>query len=182
LKTPRSDRHAVVLGHLARTLDIPGTLDKFGISEEELRGIILSAAGEDVKPGKVHALTIRFDGASKGNPGESAAGYLIERNGEILKEGSVRLGVMTNNQAEYEALILALSDALTIPGAGDLTIYSDSSLVVNGNWKINHPALVDKFWKVRDLLKKFKSCKLTHVPREQNAAADRLANKAYLKS
>ncbi|HOX00450.1 MAG TPA: reverse transcriptase-like protein, partial [Deltaproteobacteria bacterium] len=85
-----------------------------------------------------------FDGASRGNPGEAGAGALLEdERGQVVWETAMPLGVRTNNEAEYLALILLLEEAAR-RGLGDLEVYGDSRLVVlqvSRSWKINEPRL-----------------------------------------
>ena len=126
-------------------------------------------------------LIIYTDGAARGNPGPAGAGVVIKDAGlKIVKELWDYLGETTNNQAEYRALIIALKSAAEL-GAGELDIFADSELMVSqlkGLYKVKNEGLIPLFNEAVGLFKKFKSCRISHVPREKNKEADRLANKA----
>ena len=90
------------------------------------------------------------------------------------------LGTCTNNVAEYRSLQLALNKSLEL-GAEEVHIYSDSELLVRqilGHYRVREPNLQKLWWGSQTMLKKFKKYTLTHVPRERNKTADRLANQA----
>jgi ribonuclease H / adenosylcobalamin/alpha-ribazole phosphatase len=131
--------------------------------------------------GSIPYLILRTDGASRGNPGHSAAGIVIEKpNGEIAARGKLYLGVMTNNQAEYRALILGLKAAAHYHPAL-VRVYMDSDLIVNqmrGTYKVRHPDLAPLWREASDLVHALPAVTFDHVPRAQNALADRLANEA----
>lgn len=120
------------------------------------------------------------DGASRGNPGEAGAGaYLINEKGEEIKL-TFYLGHKTNNQAEYEALLLGLRE-LKKHKVKDLTIRADSELLIKqlkGEYRVKHPNLIPLFEEAKKYLVSFPSLKLEHVRREQNEEADALANLA----
>jgi len=116
-------------------------------------------------------LYVYTDGASRGNPGESASGYLIFDAWHSLFEKEVFYnGVCTNNVAEYKAIIAALKRALKEHGvAVELVLHSDSQLVVNqlaGNYRIRDTKLQPLNREAKPLLKKFKSYELLSVRRE----------------
>lgn len=129
----------------------------------------------------VNKVSIFTDGASRGNPGPAAIGCVIkDEKGNIVASISRCLGATTNNQAEYRAIIAALEKAVSL-GARQVALYSDSELVVkqiNGLYKIKHAALRPLYMEVVKLTGALESFKIAHIPREQNAAADALANKA----
>jgi len=128
-----------------------------------------------------NSLEIHIDGASRGNPGEAGAGVLIKdpskgKVHEVIK----RLGFLTNNQAEYKALVIALEEAKKLR-ATHLTIYTDSALVANqiaGNWKVKDSKIKVLYAKAKALIGEFGEVKVIQIPRSQNLAADRLANRA----
>jgi ribonuclease HI len=126
-------------------------------------------------------LIINTDGLSKGNPGTAAIGATIkDERGKLLAAISRQIGVTTNNVAEYKALIAALRQALKMGGTV-LEIRADSELMIrqlNGRYKIKSAGLKPLYLEVTQLLAKFESVKLRHIPRELNAAADKLANDA----
>ncbi|MCU0580689.1 MAG: ribonuclease HI family protein [Desulfobacterota bacterium] len=125
--------------------------------------------------------TIHSDGAAKGNPGPAGAGWLIrDGQGKVLSRTGRYLGRGTNNEAEYQALIGALEEALAL-GGKDVTVHSDSELLVrqlNGQYRVRHPRLKELFDRVQDLLSRFREYVILHVPREQNREADAMANEA----
>ena len=120
------------------------------------------------------------DGASRGNPGEAGAGaYLVNEKGEEIKL-TLYLGQKTNNQAEYEALLLGLRE-LKKYKVKDLTIRADSELLIKqlkGEYRVKHPNLIPLFEEAKKYLASFSALKLEHVRREQNEEADALANLA----
>ena len=128
--------------------------------------------------GRAH---VYFDGASRGNPGAAAVGWVIVTDDGIAAEGSDRIGRATNNQAEYAALIAALEAAADY-GFDELVIKGDSQLIVKqvrGEWDANDPTLREKRVRARELLRRFDEWSLDHVPREINDRADELANEAF---
>lgn len=127
--------------------------------------------------GRAHAY---FDGASRGNPGQGAIGWVLVTSDGIAAEGSERIGRVTNNQAEYEAL-LGVLEAAADYGFDELLIKGDSQLVVEqvrGAWDVNDPTLREHRVRARELLGRFDSWSIDHVPREINDRADELANEA----
>jgi len=120
------------------------------------------------------------DGASRGNPGPAGIGWVLLSGDGILTEGGKQVGTITNNQAEYEALIHGLEIASEY-GFDELEIRSDSELVVKqvtGAWNTNDPDLREYRVRVHELLRNFEEWSLTHVPRELNERADKRANEA----
>lgn len=128
--------------------------------------------------------SVMTDGASLSNPGPAGAGVIIrDPSGFTVREIGRHLGIATNNEAEYTALIIALEECLKM-GVRNLDITTDSKLVVeqvNGNWKITAPGLARLHKKVIDLLDRFDRWSLSHVSRESNARADALSKKAAKK-
>jgi ribonuclease HI len=123
---------------------------------------------------------IYSDGGSRGNPGPSASGFVIKDiNGHLLVEGGKYLGVTTNNQAEYQAVKLALEKALEI-GATEVQFRMDSLLVVNqlnGIYQIKNRELWPIHAAIKELAAKFQRISFTHVLREYNTEADAMVNK-----
>ena len=122
-----------------------------------------------------------IDGASRGNPGPASAGVVIQDvSGGTVDTISARIGVTTNNVAEYAGLIFAMQRALAL-GVKELEIRTDSELLArqfSGEYKIKDQTLKLLSVFVRHLNGQFKSVKVGHVPREQNKLADAQANKA----
>ena len=126
-------------------------------------------------------LIINTDGLSKGNPGMAAIGATIkDERGKMLATISQRIGITTNNVAEYKALIAALQKAIKLKGT-QVEIRADSELMIrqlNGRYKIKSAGLKPLYIEATQLLMKFETVSLKHIPRELNAAADKLANDA----
>jgi ribonuclease HI len=122
---------------------------------------------------------IHTDGGARGNPGPAGIGVVLrDENGDVIAEIARGIGRATNNVAEYTALIEGLELALE-KGVTDLGVYMDSQLVVSqmkGEWKIKNDQLRRLAVKAQSLLRRFDRTTLKHVPRERNAAADKLAN------
>ena len=131
-------------------------------------------------------LKLFTDGCARGNPGPAGAGYVLtDMKGKVIKEGSKFLGKSeTNNVAEYGALIVGLSKAIS-HSKGILHVYSDSELMVkqlNGKYRITKPHLKELAEQVRKLSKGFQKITFHHIKREKNARADELANIAVDKA
>ncbi|MGI2336406.1 MAG: ribonuclease HI family protein [Dehalogenimonas sp.] len=126
-------------------------------------------------------LIANTDGASRGNPGAAALGVMIKNPaGEVVREVSRCLGRLTNNQAEYAAVIAALEEAHKL-GANELLLKADSELVVKqlcGQYRVKNAGLAPLYARVKALEGKFISVKYCYVPRECNREADALANRA----
>jgi len=118
------------------------------------------------------------DGGSRGNPGASAAGYVMYENDIIVDKGGKYLGITTNNVAEYEAALLGLQKALEY-GADVVDFRMDSLLVVNqmnGIFKVKNKELWPTHETIKLLENKFKRVRYTHVKREYNQVADAVVN------
>ena len=125
--------------------------------------------------------TLYTDGASRGNPGDAGAGVvLLDGSGAVVATAKKYLGVCTNNEAEYRALILGLEEALKRK-MRHLKIFLDSELIVRqieGIYRVKNKNLQGLMKEVRRLLSFLDSYSVAHVERHFNAAADRLANQA----
>lgn len=138
--------------------------------------------GLTLPPGAVRLSEAKLyvDGGSRGNPGPSATGFLLfDMEGSVVKKEGKYLGVTTNNQAEYQALIDGLKAAID-SGVRTLHIYMDSLLVVNqmiGKYKVKNREL----WPVHDAAQRycssFREVTFVHVPRELNRQADAEVNR-----
>ena len=124
---------------------------------------------------------VHTDGAARGNPGPAAIGIVVEdESGHTVYESSRTLGVHTNNEAEYLAIIAALQYLREIR-AKEADFYLDSELVVrqlNGQYKVKEPRLQSLHGQATMLLNAVPTHTIRHVRREQNARADALANEA----
>lgn len=127
------------------------------------------------------ALTLHFDGGSRGNPGPAGIGVvLLDADGDTVYELGEFLGRCTSNVAEYTALVRGLA-AAKIFGATSVTIKADSELVVrqiNGIYKVKSPDLKPLFLRAKALMSDIGNVTISHVYREGNARADELANLA----
>lgn len=128
------------------------------------------------------ALVAYTDGGARNNPGPAGIGVVIYENGNKLHELSEYIGEQTNNWAEYEGVIHALTHLIKESRHTEaLEVRMDSKLVVeqlSGNWKIKEPALQEQAARAHELMRAFPHVTFTYVPREQNKEADALANKA----
>ncbi len=122
-----------------------------------------------------------IDGASSGNPGQSGAGLVVfdDENRELLRD-SIFLGHMTNNMAEYEALLFALKKAKdsNIP---EVSVYTDSLLLANqvlGKFKIKNDVLRAYVATIKNIVGNFRRFTVQYIPREKNKIADKLAKEA----
>lgn len=126
-------------------------------------------------------LVLFADGGSRGNPGPAAAGAVLRDSaGETVAEIERFLGSrVTNNQAEYAAVVFGCAKAVAL-GATELSIFLDSKLIVeqlSGRWKIKNLELRIAAEKVHAQLTLLKKWKISHIPRAENRAADRLVNR-----
>jgi ribonuclease HI len=121
------------------------------------------------------------DGASLGNPGEGGCGIILkDGKGRLLYFGGEYLGRVTNNQAEYMALIRGLEEAHR-RRCNAILVLTDSELLVrqiNGEYKVRDQKLQVLYEKVKTLLRNFHQWEIKHVEREKNREADKLAKKA----
>ncbi len=126
-------------------------------------------------------LVLHVDGGARGNPGPAAIGVVIaEPDGTVLDEFAERIGVATNNVAEYEALLRGVARAAEL-GATELELVNDSELVakqLTGAYKVKHPAMRPLHERSLAALAGFDRWRIRSVPRAQNADADRLVNEA----
>jgi len=125
--------------------------------------------------------TIHTDGGARGNPGPAAFGYVLEADdGTVLAAHGERIGVATNNVAEYRALIAGLEKALEL-AIRDVEVVSDSELLVkqmNGEYRVKNAALRDLSLQAARLAREIGTVTYTAVRREHNELADRLVNEA----
>jgi ribonuclease HI len=124
---------------------------------------------------------VHVDGGARGNPGPAAAACVISSpKGEVLGEHALLLGSVTNNVAEYRALLLGLEQAREL-GASEVEVIGDSELIakqVRGIYKVKHAAMKPLHSEALAALKQFERWSIRTVPRAQNADADALVNAA----
>ena len=132
-------------------------------------------------------IIIYTDGGSRGNPGPAGMGVVVaNEKGKMMKEYSGFLGVKTNNEAEYEAVIFGLKKIKALLGKEkikntEIEFRLDSQLIarqLNGEYKIEEERLLPLFIKIWNLKIDFGPIKFSEIPREQNKEADRLTNEA----
>jgi len=132
-------------------------------------------------------IIINTDGGSRGNPGPAAIGIVFfNEKGQKIKEYSEYLGMATNNEAEYKAVIFALQKFKSLFGKKlakntDIELKSDSELLIKqllGQYKILDSKIQLLFLSVWNLKIDFKNVKLKLISRERNKEADNLVNEA----
>jgi ribonuclease HI len=126
-------------------------------------------------------LIIHVDGGARGNPGPAAAACVLSTpSGEVVDEQAELLGKVTNNVAEYRALLLGLARAREL-GATEVDVVGDSELIakqVKGLYKVKHPSMRPLYLEAMEAFKNFQKWSIRTVPRAQNADADALVNAA----
>lgn len=197
---PRRPSPAEVLRFIADNESFARTREAFpDLREEDLRALmraVARAAGEreaeatkkPVAPRAPRAATgggarlrVFSDGAARGNPGPAGAGAVIESaDGRVLARLGRYLGRATNNQAEYQGLILGLERAIEM-GGREVEVFADSELLVRqlrGEYRVRNEGLLPLWQRARELLAHFERVRLAHIPREQNVEADEMSNRA----
>jgi ribonuclease HI len=126
-------------------------------------------------------VVVNVDGGARGNPGPAAIGVVVsEPDGTVIDEVAERIGVATNNVAEYRAVLKGIERAQAL-GAGELELIGDSELVarqLTGAYKVKHPSMKPLHAQALAALSGFTSWRIRTVPRAQNARADELVNEA----
>ena len=121
------------------------------------------------------------DGGARGNPGPAAYGYVLEaEDGTVLAAHGERIGVATNNVAEYRALVAGLEKAVEL-AVPEVEVVSDSELLVkqmNGEYRVKNAALQDLSIQASRLAREVGKVSYTAVRREHNKLADQLVNEA----
>jgi len=129
----------------------------------------------------IDKITIYTDGAARGNPGPAAVGVVLkDAAGHTVATISRTLGIKTNNQAEYTAVIAGVEKAISL-GAKQVVLKSDSELVVRqlmGLYKVKNADLKELYQKVVALTGRLEKFSAVNIPREQNKQADALCNQA----
>lgn len=135
---------------------------------------------QDDLGGSREGAVVYSDGGSRGNPGPSAAGYVVfDSEKRLIYEGGAYLGITTNNLAEYHGVYLGLEKAREL-GFKAVEFRLDSLLVVNqlnGVYVIRNRELWPIHERVRDMMKNFDKITFRHVKREFNQQADSMVNK-----
>lgn len=196
---------ADILRHIAREEPLTATVRAFrGLTRERL-GQVLEELAERLSAGAAEPqaealapaslptaeespvrvptprLRLYSDGAARGNPGPSGAGaVLVEPSGQVVARLGKYLGTQTNNYAEYMGLLIGLKHAKSM-GAKEIEVFADSELLIRqlgGRYQVKSPSLRPLYEEAVKLLNDFSRVKLVHVPREMNAAADEMSNRA----
>lgn len=136
---------------------------------------------------KIEKFIVNTDGGSRGNPGNAGVGVAVfDEKGKLLKGYSKNIGFRTNNEAEYEGVILALQKIKHLVGKDkckntEIEIRVDSQLIarqLKGEYKVKMETLKPLFMEAYNLKTEFGRVEFVEIPREQNKEADRLANEA----
>ncbi len=175
-----------------------GTLDAasqaLGIEKEQARRLLRGAAKQlggaepdprptarVTSPGEARRVRVFTDGAARGNPGPAGAGAVVlDGEGRVLARLGRFLGKQTNNVAEYQGLLLGLRRARQM-GAREVEVRADSQLLIRqlqGKYAVKNEVLKRLHEEALALLRSFDRYELLHVPREQNALADEMSNRA----
>jgi ribonuclease HI len=126
------------------------------------------------------SLDIYIDGASKGNPGPAGTGVIVCEQGEVVENIAQYIERATNNVAEYSALLSGLRAAVSFK-AEAVHIYTDSQLLarqMTGAYKVRNPQIARLYLQAKELVRQFKTFHISHIPREENRGADKLATQA----
>jgi ribonuclease HI len=157
------------------------------VERERRRAERSAAAAREAEAARVEAARppprtrLFTDGAARGNPGPAGAGaVIVSPEGHVVAKVGKFLGDQTNNYAEYKGLILGLQRARAM-GIRELDVYSDSELLVrqlNGEYQVKADHLKPLHEEARQLLQGFSAVAVSHIPREENEAADEMSNRA----
>lgn len=136
---------------------------------------------------KKEKLIVYTDGGSRGNPGPAGVGVVIaDEHGKILHKYSKDIGIRTNNEAEYEAIILAFQKLKHLYAKGEIEnleieLRTDSQLIarqLKGIYKVKMEHLKPLFMEAYNLKTEFGHVEFVEIPREKNQEADAMANEA----
>jgi ribonuclease HI len=138
-----------------------------------------AAAAEEAE--RTKRTRLYTDGAARGNPGPAGAGaVIVSPDGHIVAKIGKFLGESTNNVAEYMGLILGLKRAKAM-GIKELEVLADSELMVKqlaGDYAVKAEHLKPLHDEAKALLRGFSFVQVRHIPREENAQADAMSNRA----
>lgn len=171
----------VVPEHEKQILEEHADMVLGSLADLDLSNFMTAISGNNILSNSMAKLvTIFSDGASRGNPGDASIGVVLEEEGREVSTISKTLGIATNNEAEYQALIAGLEEAANL-GYEEVAAFADSELMIkqlNGEYKVKSENVKPLFKQAKELEKKFKSINYTHIKREKNKKADKLANLA----
>jgi ribonuclease HI len=153
-------------------------------AQKLLRGAARQLQQENLplrEKGAGRTVRVYSDGAARGNPGPAGAGaVLTDAAGNVIARLGRYLGKQTNNVAEYEGLLLGLKHAREL-GYREVEVRADSQLLIRqlkGEYAVRHAGLKPLHAEALRLLRSFDRYDLQHVPREENALADEMSNRA----
>lgn len=161
-------------------IDLVRDLQRALVGREQMIPVSSPTARDvGLKPARAVAgadYTVVFDGGSLGNPGKGYGSYEIARSDGTVATRQIQFGNdMTNNQAEFRALIAALEDLLERVGpradALSIAVRGDSQLVIRGltgEWRVKHPGLQPLHQRAADLLRRFRNVDLAWHPRRES--------------
>jgi ribonuclease HI len=174
-----SARLSLVLRKIANDHHLEQLAQEENCSRADLKEALVALADKIEQETGTDIVTLAVDGAARGNPGPAGAGAaLLDSQGRSLAEKTQYLGKATNNEAEYQALVMGLGLALERDHLR-ITIQTDSELMakqITGEYKIKEPRLKKYFTQAHGLLEKFQKWDIKSVPRAENRLADRLSN------
>ena len=134
----------------------------------------------ELSAGSYESAVLHTDGGSRGNPGHAGCGIVIEYEDGPKVGYYCYLGKVTNNEAEYAGLVRGLT-ILSEMKVKNVSAFADSELMcnqINGKYRVSHPVLKTYYEKAMKIIPTFKSFSMTHVLREKNKDADKMANMA----
>jgi len=172
--------NSAIFQALAAGSDLEEVRKQFQLTPEQLQDLFQEVADHfrDLEDG---VWSLYCDGASRGNPGQAGAGaVLMDASGVIQGRYGEYLGQVTNNVAEYQALLLGLKMARNL-GVKKIQVFADSELLVRqlkGLYRVKAAHLLPLYDAAQRASKEFATFDISHVPREMNHLADRLANAA----
>ena len=147
--------------------------------DDEAKKIVLRTLQKS-KESNMGEVKLYTDGGSRGNPGHSAGAFVIcEMDDNVVEKSGFYIGIATNNQAEYRALLKGLQKVKAL-GVRKLNVFMDSELIVkqlNGLYKIKNKDLEPLYRQVKELANNFTEISFTHVPRLMNKEADDEVNR-----
>lgn len=153
--------------------------DKVTDKDRKLAAAIDKILKHPITP-KMDEAKLYTDGGSRGNPGHSAGAFVICRmDNNVVEKSGFYIGITTNNQAEYQALLKGLQRTQAL-GTRKLNVFMDSELIVkqlNGLYKIKNKDLEPLYRQIKDLAAAFEGISFTHVPRAMNKEADGEVNR-----
>ncbi|MBN2267075.1 MAG: ribonuclease HI family protein [Candidatus Babeliaceae bacterium] len=141
---------------------------------------------EEISSQSPLSLQLNIDGVARNNPGPAGAGICIFKDDQLLEAHGFYLGALTNNEAEYSALVIGLALIAKLVSRGDrIVVVSDSELLIRqltGVYRVKKKELLHLYNRAQALVEELrqrgvKDITFRHVPRDENRCADKWANK-----